>query len=160
MSKSTPSVQRGTKVATGQFLYSFICHQKKGIKMLQQHVSSNIRASGKELFPLPLFYHDPLVDFQCLLKTESLPSMSHLHYPHSLVYRRMSIIGLTTRIETSSILVQSLFPTKKCSQKTFQKFAQVKWSVPKLKSGLRTFLLELSTNLWISGKRHYIHCND
>ena len=53
MSKSTPTVQRGTKVATGQFLYtvySLICHQKKGIKMLQQHVSSNIRASGKELF--------------------------------------------------------------------------------------------------------------
>ena len=52
MSKSTPSVQRGTKVATGQFLYtvySLICHQKKGIKMLLQHVSSNIRASGKEL---------------------------------------------------------------------------------------------------------------
>ena len=52
MSKSTPSVQRGTKVATGQFLYtvySLICHQKKGIKMLQQHVSSNIRASGKGL---------------------------------------------------------------------------------------------------------------
>ena len=89
MSKPTPSVQRGTKVATGQFLYtvySLICHQKKGIKMLQQHVSSSIRASGKELFRLPLFHHDPLVDFQCLLKTESLPSMSHLHYPHSLVY--------------------------------------------------------------------------
>ena len=46
--------------------------------MLQQHVSSNIRASG-ELFRLPL-----LVDFQYLLKTESLPSMFHLHYPHSL----------------------------------------------------------------------------
>ena len=54
--------------------------------MLQQHVSSNIRASGKEHFPLPPFYHDPLVDFQCLLKTESLSSMPHLHYPHSLVY--------------------------------------------------------------------------
>ena len=52
--------------------------------MLQQHVRSNIRASGKELFRLPLFYHDSLVDFQCLLKTESLPSMFHLHYPHSL----------------------------------------------------------------------------
>ena len=63
-----PSVQRGTKVATGQFLYSFICHQKKGIKMLQQYVRSNIRTSGKELFRLSLFYHDPLVDFQCLLK--------------------------------------------------------------------------------------------
>ena len=36
-----PSVQRGTKVATGQFLYSFICYQKKGIKMLQQYVRSN-----------------------------------------------------------------------------------------------------------------------
>ena len=137
-----PSVQRGTKVATGQFLYSLTCHQKKGIKMLQQHVSSNIRASGKELFRLPLFYHDPLEDFHCLLKTESLPSMFHLHCPHSLVYLRMSIIGLTTRIETSSTLVQSLFRTKKCSQKTFQKFAQVKRSAPKLKSGLRTFLLE------------------
>ena len=66
--------------------------------MLQQHVNSNIRASG-ELFRLPL-----LVDFQYLLKTESLPSMSHLHYPHSLVYRRMSIIGLTTSIETTSTL--------------------------------------------------------
>ena len=105
MSKSTPSVKRDTKVATGQFLYSFICHQKKVIKMLQQHVSSNIRASGKELFRLPLFYHDLLVDFQCLLKTESLPSMYHLHYTHSLVYWRMSIIGLTTRTETSGTLV-------------------------------------------------------
>ena len=67
-------------MATGQFLYGLICHQKKGIKMLQQHTSSNIRASGKELFRLPLFYHDTLVDFQqCLLKTESLPSMLHLH---------------------------------------------------------------------------------
>ena len=66
-------------MATGQFLYGLICHQKKGIKMLQQHASSNIRASGKELFRLPLFYHDTLVDFQCLLKTESLPSMLHLH---------------------------------------------------------------------------------
>ena len=99
-----PSVQRGTKVATGQFLYSFICHQKKWIKMLQQYVRSNIRTSGKELFRLSLFYHDPFVDFQCLLKTESLPSMSHLHYPHFLVYWRMWIIGLTTRIETSSTL--------------------------------------------------------
>ena len=36
--------------------------------MLQQHVSSNKGASGKEHFPLPLFYHDPLVEFQCLLK--------------------------------------------------------------------------------------------
>ena len=73
--------------------------------MLQQHVRSNIRASGKELFRLPLFYHDSLVDFQCLLKTESLLSMFHLHYSHSLVYRRMSIIGLTNRTETSSTLV-------------------------------------------------------
>ena len=71
-------------MATGQFLNSFICHQKKGIKLLQHCVSSNIRASGKELFRLPLFYHDSLVDFPCLLKTESLPSMFHLHYPHSL----------------------------------------------------------------------------
>ena len=72
--------------------------------MLQQHVSSNIRTSGKELFRLQ---HDPLnVDFQCLLKTESLPSMLHLHYPHSLVYRSMSsVTGLTNRIETSSTLV-------------------------------------------------------
>ena len=52
--------------------------------MLQQHIRSNIRASGKELFRLPLFYHDPFEDFQCLLKTESLPSMSHLHYPRAL----------------------------------------------------------------------------
>ena len=67
-------------MATGQFLYSFICHQKEGIKMLQQYVRINIRTSGKELFRLPLFYHDPFVDFQCLLKTESLPSMSVVYY--------------------------------------------------------------------------------